>query len=399
MSGDSILIAANCWVPLTMFDMAMATKMLRRMPFFVSLNRLCELDEYKHAPEDEDNIWMCGIFKVPNDQLAIFMATLGALPYLQTLCLPEAKDVSNNKMSLRYHPRLSGKKDEGKSKEHEENDSSDGEAARAGDQDAGDEPSGSGNSVEGVQGGDENRKRNREAIVIDADEDDTVRTPPSAEHMDETMITEDNVRQVDQPAADETVEDVVDHAPRPRMQAKAKAALDKSLANTRAGRWQLEPSPPPPRLLYHIASLGGEWKEFTGRGGIATHYPMPSEASFTPLDVISFQRHSPEEFFTNIFGQVARIYPLDKKDELYWRIELFEPFKKGGWCAIYMFQAYELDVGTVLEGLKEGDWLIAFNVHIPGDRVFANVRDSSVVFVAEDPTQASVVKKRTRSAP
>lgn len=108
MSNTCVLIAANFLVPRTKEDLAMAITMLRRMPCFSRLNRFGDLDECKHTIEDEDQVWVQAVFEVAGPRLEMMLQMLAGLPYFQTICLPEEREVMDEKLALKFHPKLNG---------------------------------------------------------------------------------------------------------------------------------------------------------------------------------------------------------------------------------------------------------------------------------------------------
>ncbi|KAJ9474739.1 Transcription factor [Pseudozyma hubeiensis] len=378
MSDNCVLIAANFLVPRTKEDLAMTTTMLRRMPCFYRLKRFSELDECKHAIEDDDQVWTSAVFEVPESRIGMMLQMLAGLPHFQTICLPEEREVLDGKLSLRCHPKLNGTS-KGKEREVDAEDEGqegtiDTEVTAKGEATTVSAPNGSG---EASTSGSSNERGNG-----------------NKDTADETMATRSESEQAVKGSADIAIDDEPRIVRQRVLLPKARAALDEFVAQTLAGKWQLETSRAPAGLLYYEASLGGAWKEFTGRGGFPTSYTMPVSATFTPLSVIDdpVLREMDDDFYTNIFGEVRYVAPLDRERELYWRIELCDPFARAVQCDIYMFPAYDLEVGTPLEGLKTGDWLIAFNVQVPESATFASIKDASVVFVAVDTSQTPVYK-------
>ncbi len=104
--GDFTLLAANCFVPCNKVDMELTINTIKRMPGFLRLKQFDELEKNKHAPEDDEHIWVCAVYKVRDEEVATIIRVLRALPYCQTLWLPDNAFVKDEMLELRHHPRF-----------------------------------------------------------------------------------------------------------------------------------------------------------------------------------------------------------------------------------------------------------------------------------------------------
>ncbi|GAC98179.1 transcription factor [Pseudozyma hubeiensis SY62] len=217
MSDDCVWIAANFLVPRTKEDLAMTTTMLRRMPCFSRLNRFSDLDECKHTIEDEDQVWVQAVFEVPVHRAGRMLQMLGGLPHFGTISLPEEWEVLDEKLSLKFHPKLNGTS---KGKEREMD--TEGECTiktSQSDTTAVSAPSGTG---EASMSSTSNDRGNRNKGIAD-----------------ETMAIRTESEQSDQIKADISIENDFWGVRQCVLQPQAKAARDELVVRMRAANRQL----------------------------------------------------------------------------------------------------------------------------------------------------------------
>lgn len=368
----ALFLAAYCFVSITDVDLALATNSMRQMPFLHSINRFCEVDELKHTPEDEDHVWMSGIFRVPDHQLGVKLRVLSGLPYFQTLTMPGKDVVRDENMQMRFHPRFSGERstttDKGKGRERQVNgevseDTSDemNDAEEAADDQAQEtvvEAEAQTAAVEVIEVQDDS------ADEMDVTGDDVARAGPAHTHADHVLIPPELPR----------------------------------LAEHRIPEFVVVPAPRPPGVPTSLCRIDSLWNRFWGRGEAdPDHLPplWPAEAHFPPLSSISMysNRTKFKEFYTNVVGKVDLITePTLTNKAPFWRLQLSDLNNEAHIVCAFMFPQPDtnFELGAALPGLNVGDMVMIFNVQVPEETNYVSVKDDSAIFLSLRPDQCGV---------
>lgn len=356
--GDFTLLAANCFVPCNKVDMELTINTIKRMPGFLRLKQFDELEKNKHAPEDDEHIWVCAVYKVRDEEVATIIRVLRALPYCQTLWLPDNAFVKDEMLELRHHPRFQGGDNGHSSDDHADDDVASGSGDTAG-------PSGSaGRSTAERSSGAGSNSLSDDSKTNDTDEDEvmyigkrTLKRPLTQTEAEEPSFLE-------------------------RLQARMPVA---------------QAAPPPKNVPHFLADIIGPWRRFTGHGDTsARDVNLPPRAHFTALSTIdSLDNRSSAEFYTNVVGMVDTISVLTVTNtEPHWRIEIVDTANPNDRIPVYLFPANHLNLplGSELPGIKAGDLLTALNVCVPADRMFVGVRWDSTLFLAENLAESCIAK-------
>ncbi|SPO28021.1 uncharacterized protein UTRI_05164 [Ustilago trichophora] len=338
--NDSIYVAANCLVPLDKVEAGLMTNIMKLTSYFEQLNRFSEADKRKHVPEEDDNLWISAIYKVPVEEIATMVKVFRGLPYFQTLTFPDKKVATDESFHLKSYAKFS--------------------------------------ALFASESGSTPVNAEAESIV------------QPAIQIDAQQASEVQVNPEDQPAISTPLVTEAENTSVPQS-----VGSHTETANV---------AEPPLGVAFRWASILGRWNLFRGRGDVtvagAFGIHVPRQARFTPLGFIA-NRLSTEEFWTNIYGIVGGITPLRKTRKMpHWRIELVDPIRRAESVHIFLFPADDTDapLGSPLPGLRSGDHLVAFDVHVPRGLNLVGVYFYSTIFLPVDSeAMVSTYRRRART--
>lgn len=327
--NDSIYVAANCLVPLDEVEAGLTMNIMKLTSYLEQLNRFSEVDQHKHTPKDDDNLWISAIYKVPVEEIATMIKVFRGLPHFQTLTFPDKRAATDESLHLKSHAKFSAL------------------------------------FASEVKG---STPVNAEAESIVQQESQI-----DAQHASEVQVITGDQPAISTPLVTEAGDTSV-----PRSRPLGPHIETANVAEA------------PQDVAFGWASILGRWYLFRGRGDITVAgsfgVHVPRQARFTPLSLIA-NRLSTEEFWTNIHGIVGEITPLRKTRKWpHWRIKLVDPIRKAESVHIFLFPANDTDapLGSPLPGLRSGDHLVAFGVHVPRGLNLVGVYVYSTIFLPVD---------------
>ncbi|SPO28857.1 uncharacterized protein UTRI_05164_B [Ustilago trichophora] len=381
--GDSIYIAANCFVPLTDVDMAIATWSIKLMPCFLSLHRFSEADELKHTPEDDDNVWISGIYKVPNELIATMVQVFRGLPYFQTLTFPDKRAPLDETMQLSSHPRFKVQSVPHNEVHGEESSSVQGSkeninTAAQSEQTA--EPVGLPTEPDSAVDQQpqlakamiQSKQSKVTAQAQQNEQNDIVTSPAEQQHTvvhpnEQIVIAAERTKQIDsstQPTTQTTAD----------MRSSGHAGSQPPPALSRPKIKRVNAVGPPRRVPSFLGRIDGLWRQLQPYES-PDNYRVPSQAFFTALSTLSKATHSSPNkvfFLANLVGKIRKISPPcpepnENPRYLFWEVELLELGRSRSENILKVY-IYNVDAKRLCRGqshgMAEGDLVLAFNVPI-----------------------------------
>lgn len=321
MEGKHIFIAANCFVPLTDQDMAVAVNSIKKLPHFHQLNRLSEQEELKHAPEDDDHIWVSAIYNLPEHRALYVLEVLPAIPYFKTLTPIDEETATDKSLELKHHPRF-----------NKDNDSATCCPV----------------IIPGDCNGETIEVKEEDEEEVQVKEEEAEAIPRVEEEANKDAQPKESglsfIERLQNPAREEGW-------PAAETQAPAPPQTDPVHERSPSPDWRL-PSPVPaparaPRarrpfysslrsrnistsapagIKTYTGNILGPWRQFLGRGDSASFSRIPTQETFSQLSSISsreFDREGAKDFYTNICGMVLFITPLQiTRTQPHWKVVL-----------------------------------------------------------------------------
>lgn len=412
--GDNVFLAANCLVPLARKDVDLSIGAMKETTYFFAVNMLSESDRQSCIPEDDDFMWISGIFEVPDWRLHAARQTLRELPFCKTVTLISSQEAYDKSKRLNHHPRFPAwlndaglervvsafavKKEEGSDDETVEDGDDDDEDAVV-EIDAAtfydpDDPKHPDNLAPQVVVEDDAPKV--EAEIQDGDLlseiDSMAQTVQEIIEETQPLPQTDQAGEADAASAtqDET-EDESEEFGYPRRYRKRPRRMRRPLFTAYA-------APPPSSVPTTQHEILGPWRRFTGRlDGLRAPLNPPSQAALCAISTIACNRSNNKEFFTNVCGKVDSISLLMVSDRQgakgasFWKLQLVDLIT-GDQATTYVFPKWGSlpPLGTPLSGLKPGDMLLALDIHVLEGHRYISVKDRSSLFVSELGSEATV---------